>query len=250
MIHRQKRVLILGGTGDAKELARRLAESDLEVITSLAGRTHLLERPSGTVRTGGFGGVAGLTDYLQEQQVDCLIDATHPFAAQISFHAAAAAEAVNIPHLILLRPAWEKVEGDRWLDVDSHATAAATLPGLAPRIFLAIGRQELTSYVHLKDLWFLMRMVEPPLLNVAVPPGEILVERGPFSPTQESSLLLQYEIGAIVSKNSGGDATYAKIAAARELNIPVVMIQRPPIPEGNQVSDLDSVLQWVKNRLN
>jgi len=248
MVRQQKRVLILGGTGDAKELTTKLAAiPDVEVITSLAGRTRQAENSTGTLRVGGFGGIAGLTDYLQEQNIDLLIDATHPFAAQISFHAAAAAEATNIPRLMLIRPAWEQGEGDRWIEVNNHETAAAVLPELAQRIFLAIGRQELASYAHLNSLWFLMRMVEPPTVDAIVPAGEILLERGPFSLEQERSRLLQYGIRAIVSKNSGGQVTYAKIAAARELHLPVVMIQRPPAPEGEQVSDQESVLLWVKN---
>jgi precorrin-6A/cobalt-precorrin-6A reductase len=186
---------------------------------------------------------------LRKQQIDGLIDATHPFAAQISFNAAAAAAEVGIPHLMLIRPAWERTEGDRWIEVDDHEAAAATLPDLAQRIFLTIGRQELAAFAHLQDLWFLMRMIDPPLPDAAVPPGKLLLERGPFSLDEERSLLKQYQIGAIVSKNSGGDATYAKIIAARELGIPVVMIQRPPIPPGDSVADIESALAWLKNTL-
>ncbi|MGQ9869975.1 cobalt-precorrin-6A reductase [Leptodesmis sp.] len=246
----RKRVLILGGTGDATALAAQAATiAGVEVITSLAGRTQYPLVTSENTRIGGFGGVAGLTHYLQEQQIDGLIDATHPFAAQISCHAAAAAAAVGIPHLMLIRPAWERTEGDDWIEVDSHEAAAAKLPKLAQRIFLTIGRQELAAFAHLQDLWFLMRMIDPPLLNAAVPPGKLLLERGPFSLDNERSLLQQYEIGAIVSKNSGGNATYAKIIAARELGIPVVMIQRPPIPPGDIVADIESALSWLKNML-
>ncbi|MFP4121507.1 cobalt-precorrin-6A reductase [Coleofasciculus sp.] len=242
----RKRVLILGGTGDATALATRTTEiAGVEVITSLAGRTRQPTVASKNTRIGGFGGVAGLTDYLRDQKIDVLIDATHPFAAQISFHAAAAAAAVGIPHLMLIRPAWERTEGDRWIEVDSHEAAATVLPGIAQRIFLTIGRQELATFAHLQDLWFLMRMIDPPLPNVAVPPGKLLLKRGPFSLNNERSLLQQYEIGAIVSKNSGGDATYAKMIAARELGIPVIMIQRPPIPPGDIVADIDSALAWL-----
>jgi precorrin-6A/cobalt-precorrin-6A reductase len=150
---------------------------------------------------------------------------------------------------MLIRPAWERTEGDRWIEVDDHEAAAATLPDLAQRIFLTIGRQELAAFAHLQDLWFLMRMIDPPLPDAAVPPGKLLLERGPFSLDEERSLLKQYQIGAIVSKNSGGDATYAKIIAARELGIPVVMIQRPPIPPGDSVADIESALAWLKNTL-
>ncbi len=246
----RKRVLILGGTGDATALAARIAKiPGVEVITSLAGRTRQPIMPSENTRIGGFGGVAGLIEYLRKQQIDGLIDATHPFAAQISFNAADAATKIGIPHLMLIRPAWKRTAGDRWIEVDSYAAAATVLPGLAQRIFLTIGRQELAAFAHLQDLWFLMRMIDPPLLNAAVPPGKLLLEQGPFSLDEERSLLQRYEIGAIVSKNSGGDATYAKIIAARELGIPVVMIQRPPIPPGDMVADIESALVWLKKRL-
>ncbi|GAB4300146.1 MAG: cobalt-precorrin-6A reductase [Oscillatoriaceae cyanobacterium] len=250
-----KRVLILGGTGDAVELATRVAEiPGVQVITSLAGRTRQPTRPPEntpqiTQRIGGFGGVSGLTVYLQEQKIDVLIDATHPFAAQISFNGAAAAAALGIDHLMLIRPGWERTSGDRWIEVDSHTAAADILPEIAQRIFLTIGRQELAAWGHLQDLWFLMRMIEPPLPDAAVPPGKILLERGPFSVDNERSLLQQYQIGAIVSKNSGGNATYAKIIAARELGIPVVMIQRPVVPATDTVADIESALLWLKHRL-
>lgn len=244
-----KRVLILGGTGDATDLATRAAEiPGVEVITSLAGRTRQPGVSSATIRVGGFGGVAGLTDYLQKQQIDALIDATHPFAAQISRHAAVAAVEVNIPRLMLLRPAWQHTEGDDWIEVDSHEAAAAKLPELAQRIFLTVGRQELAAFAHLQH-WFLMRMIDPPPADAIVPPGKLLLERGPFTLHQERSLLQQYEIGAIVSKNSGGAATYAKIVAARELGIPVVMVQRPSAPIGEQVAEVESALLWIQNKL-
>lgn len=245
-----KRVLILGGTGEAAKLARKVAEiPDITVITSLAGRTPQPVVSSETSRIGGFGGIAGLTDYLRQQRIDFLIDATHPFAAQISGNAAAAAIQAGIPRLMLVRPAWEPTAGDRWIEVEDCEAAAPILPSLAQRIFLSIGRQELATFVHLEHLWFLMRAIAPPSPDDPVPPGKFLAERGPFSVNNERSLLQQYDIQAIVSKNSGGDATYAKIIAAREWGIPVVMIQRPPAPPGEQVSDVESTLLWLGNRL-
>ncbi|MEX0267546.1 cobalt-precorrin-6A reductase [Leptolyngbyaceae cyanobacterium UHCC 1019] len=241
----RKRVLILGGTGDAIELAARAAERPgVEVITSLAGRTRQPIVSSENTRIGGFGGVAGLVDYLREQQIDWLIDATHPFAAQISLNAAAAAAAMNIPHLMLIRPAWKPVAGDDWIEVDSNTAAAKVLSSLAQRIFLTIGRQELDAFAHLNG-WFLMRMIDPPLPDKPVPAGKVLLDRGPFSLENERSLLEKYEIGAIVSKNSGGTATYAKIVAARERQIPVVMVQRPPVPAGEKVADVESAIAWL-----
>ncbi len=243
-----KRVLILGGIGDSLKLTA-LASTipGLEVINSLAGRTRKPIITSTSTRIGGFGGVSGLTDYLREQKIDLLIDATHPFASQISWNAAIATSQINIPRLMLVRPPWKKMEGDRWVEVESNEVAARVLPELASRIFLSIGRQELGSYAHLKHLWFLIRTLDIPEPDSFVPPGKILTERGPFSLEEERSLLQKYEIEAVVSKNSGGDATYPKIIAARELGIPVVMIQRPSLPEGEQVSDVESAVSWLRN---
>jgi precorrin-6A/cobalt-precorrin-6A reductase len=240
-----KRLLILGGTGDATELAMQATEiPGVQVITSLAGRTH---QPTvlPNDRMGGFGGVSGLINYLQEQQIDLLIDATHPFAAQISCNAAAAAAEVGIPYLMLIRPDWHPIEGDRWFDVESNKAAAELLPALAQRIFLTIGRQELATFAHLQDLWFLMRMIDPPAPKTLVPPGKLILDRGPFALDRERALLQQHKIEAIVSKNSGGEATYVKIIAARELNLPVVMVQRPPPPNGKQLETLADALRWI-----
>jgi precorrin-6A/cobalt-precorrin-6A reductase len=243
-----RRVLILGGTGDAAELARRaVALPDLTVISSLAGRTEAPTVPVGPVRIGGFGGVEGLVNYLQQEQIDALIDATHPFAAQISWNAATAAQQVEIPFLMLIRPAWEPVAGDHWIETTSHEAAAQLLSDLAQRIFLTIGRQELAAFAHLTDRWFLMRMIDPPQPGSPVPPGELLLERGPFSLEHERALLQQYQIEAIVSKNSGGAATYAKIEAAREARLPVVMIQRPAMPVGRAVSTVDQAMAWLES---
>jgi precorrin-6A/cobalt-precorrin-6A reductase len=252
-----KRVLILGGTGEAAQLAAKAAEiPGVEVITSLAGRTRQPVSPSGAVRIGGFGGTAGLTHYLREQRIDLLIDATHPFAAQISFNATIAAAECGIPRLMLIRPAWQKVEGDseaqasadRWIEVDSVEAAAAVLPGLATRVFLTIGRQDLAAFAHLEDIWFLMRMIDPLAPDDIVPKGLLLLERGPFVLADERDLLRKYEIDAIVSKNSGGDATYAKIIAARELGILVVMVKRKAVPEGEQVPDVESAVEWLVSK--
>ncbi|WP_017303526.1 cobalt-precorrin-6A reductase [Spirulina subsalsa] len=245
-----KRVLILGGTGEASALAGKIeAIPGVEAIASLAGRTKdpiTLTTPS---RQGGFGGATGLANYLRREGIDFLIDATHPFAAQISFNAAQAASDCGIPRLMLSRPAWEKVPGDHWIEVESNQGAADILPGFAERVFLTIGRQELPTYAHLKDIWFLMRMIDPPPSNANIPPGQLLLARGPFSLESERSLLQDYQIGGLVSKNSGGHATYAKIIAARELGITVIMVKRPPVPEGEKVADVQSVLAWLETRL-
>jgi precorrin-6A/cobalt-precorrin-6A reductase len=246
-----KRVLILGGTREASKLIARASKIDgLETIASLAGRTRKPQLSSTTTRTGGFGGISGLTDYLQEQHIDLLVDATHPFAAEISFNAAIAAATVGIPYLILIRPPWEKTDGDRWIEVESNQEAAEVLSQLGHRrIFLTIGRQELAAYSRLQQFWFLMRAIDPPPPNIPLPPGKLLTERGPFSLDQERSLLQKYQIEVIVSKNSGGDATYAKIIAARELGIPVVIIKRPSLPQGERVGDEESAIFWLQNHI-
>ncbi len=244
------RVLILGGTGDAAELAAKVSViPGVEVITSLAGRTRQPSAPLGTVRVGGFGGSTGLAAYLCEQNIDLLIDATHPFAAQISWNAATAAAEVGIPHLMLVRPAWEKVAGDNWIEVESVEAAAKAIPATAKRVFLTIGRQQLAPFATLAETWFLMRSIDPPAPDTATPNGKLLLDRGPFSLEQERQLLREYQINAIVSKNSGGDATYAKIIAARELGIPVVMVHRLAMPLGEQVADVDSAVAWLAERL-
>lgn len=245
-----QRVLILGGTGEAAKLAAQAAVlPGVEVITSLAGRTRRPATPAGSVRIGGFGGDAGLVDYVRAQQIDLLIDATHPFAAHISFNAATAAHACGLPRLLLVRPAWQPVEGDRWMEVESITAAVSVLPCVAQRVFLTTGRQDLAAFAPLTDLWFLMRMIDSPTPDTPVPPGTLLLERGPFTLEDERELLKTYAIGAMVSKNSGGDATYAKIIAARELGLPVVMVQRPPVPSGAQVADVGQALEWLAQHL-
>ncbi|MBR8833653.1 MAG: cobalt-precorrin-6A reductase [Stigonema ocellatum SAG 48.90 = DSM 106950] len=244
------RVLILGGTGDAAALAAKASTiKGIEVITSLAGRTRQPSVPIGHVRIGGFGGEAGLAEYQRDMQIDFLIDATHPFATQISFNAAAAAAEVGVQRLMLVRPVWQKVRGDRWLEVDSVEAAAASLPNQAKRVFLTVGRQQLASFAHLDDIWFLMRLIDSPAPDALIPKGMLLCDRGPFALEHEREILLQHEIDTIVSKNSGGDATYAKIIAARELGVKIVMVKRPAIPPGEQVPDVDGALAWLIDKL-
>ena len=217
-----KRILLLGGTGDAAALAARLALfPGVEVMTSLAGRTQQPSALPGLTRIGGFGGSDGLASYLKEQQIRVLIDATHPFAAKISWNAALAATETCVPSLRLIRPAWERVMGDRWLAVASVEAAANAIPTDAKRIFLTIGRQQLAPFAALTQHWFLMRSIDPPTQGIALPRGELHLDRGPFTLENELTLLKEYAIDAIVSKNSGGAATYAKIVAARGLGLPV-----------------------------
>jgi precorrin-6A/cobalt-precorrin-6A reductase len=243
-----KRLLILGGTGDAARLIIQAAQvPGVDVIASLAGRTPQPNLPTVPFRLGGFGGVAGLTTYLQAGGIDLLIDATHPFAAQISWNAATAADAVGIPRLRLDRPPWDQEVADRWLEVPDYKAAAACLPNLAQRVFLTIGRQELAAFAEVKAVWFLMRMITTP--EGPVPEGELLLRQGPFTVADEIALMQAHRIGAIVSKNSGGAATYAKILAARELGLPVVMIPRSAMPPGTVVASVEAAIDWLQRQL-
>jgi precorrin-6A/cobalt-precorrin-6A reductase len=244
----KKRLLILGGTGEAVQLATKAAKiNEIEVITSFAGRTKQPTLPIGEVRIGGFGGESGLIEYIQQQKIDILIDATHPFAAQISWYAAAATAKSRLPHLMLVRPAWRQVAGDNWIEVTSNEEAAQKLPK-SDRVFLTIGRQELATFAHLQSQWFLMRMIDPPTAEALIPHGKILLEKGPFTLDHERQLLKEYQIDVIVSKNSGGDATFAKVIAARELKIPIIMVQRPAMPDVEQVADVEAAINWLSRQ--
>jgi precorrin-6A/cobalt-precorrin-6A reductase len=250
MIGVMKRLLILGGTGDALALAHQAIDlPGLDVITSLAGRTSTPKNLVGKVRIGGFGGETGLVEYLQTAQIDLVLDATHPFAAQMSWHGAGAARAVGIPWLMLIRPAWEQSSLDNWIEVASIEAAVTAIPTSAQRIFLTIGRQQLAPFSVLTDRWCLMRSIDPPDSNIQLPPGKLLLDRGPFSLEQERQLFKDYRIDVIVSKNSGGDATYAKVIAARELGLPIVMVQRPIVPEGETVPDVVGAIEWLCDQI-
>jgi len=245
-----KRLLILGGTGEAVALAARAAEvRGLEVITSLAGRTGRPKIPKGALRIGGFGGPSGLAAYLMDGRIDMVVDATHPFAACISRHAAEAALSAKLPFLMLVRPPWTKQAGDRWIEVDDVADAALALGDFGRRVFLTVGRQELDCFAGLKDTWFLVRLVERPVAAIPLPHGEIVTGRGPFTVEAEQSLITHHRIETLVSKNSGGNSTYAKIAAARALSLPVVMVRRPELPDAARVTDVNAAIDWVMRQL-
>ncbi len=221
------RVLLLGGTGEGASLAERLApRTDLEVTSSLAGRVQQPKALQGAARTGGFGGIDGLTSYIESNAIDVVIDVTHPFAATMSQHAEAACTATGVPLLAYLRPAWSATDGDCWQEVADVESAAKSIGLSSKRVFLAIGRQELRAFVGCVDAWFLVRAIDAP---TELPQRcEVILDRGPFKFADEVRLLQKYAIEILVSKNSGGESTYAKIAAARTLGIPVVIISRPP----------------------
>ncbi|MBP7241029.1 cobalt-precorrin-6A reductase [Amaricoccus sp.] len=229
-------VLILGGAGEARELARRLSgRPGLRVTLSLAGRTRAPEIPDAAarvgVRVGGFGGADGLADWLRAHAVAVLVDATHPFARRISGNAVRAAAAVAIPLVVLERPPWQAVPGDRWTRVPDMAAAAAALGDAPRRVFLAIGRQEVSAFRAASHHHYLVRSIEPVAPADLPPRAETLLARGPFAEADERALLAARGVEVVVAKNSGGDATYGKIAAARHLGLPVVLVDRPTRPE-------------------
>ncbi|MER9605762.1 cobalt-precorrin-6A reductase [Mesorhizobium sp. M0243] len=238
------RILILGGTTEARQLAGKLA-ARASVTLSLAGRTESPVAQGVPVRSGGFGGADGLADYLRKEPIDLLIDATHPYAAQISANAAQAARAAGVPILALRRPGWEPVEGDRWTEVNTSGDAARAL-GLAPRrVFLALGRQEVAAFEAAPQHHYLVRSVDAIEPKLAVPDASYLLARGPFREAEERALLEKQRIDVVVSKNSGGEATYGKIAAARALDLEVVMIQRPTLPDVPAAESVEALTVMV-----
>ena len=237
------KVLLLGGTGEARELAGLLAGAGVEVVSSLAGRTSDARVPVGEVRVGGFGGVSGLAGWLREHPVDAVIDATHPFAANITANAFSATREVGTPLLVLWRPGWAPEPGDNWHWVETASDAAELLPSLGTRAFLTIGRQGLDAFAG-TGLWTLARCVDPPEPRPTWCP--LILARGPFTLADEETILRDHDIDVLVTKDSGGPATAPKLTAARRLGIPVVVIRRPPLPAGPEVVEtVEEAVQWV-----
>lgn len=242
-------ILILGGTTEAYDLAAAfVARGGLRVVTSFAGRTKTPRLPAGEWRSGGFGGADGLAEYLRAEHFDAVIDATHPFAAAMAFNAAEACAQEGVKLLRLERAPWRPGPGDRWTEVDTLDEAAAILRRGAKRVLMAVGRQELAPFVSLDEIWFLIRSVEAPEPMPAFKHYELLLSRGPFEVADERELLRDKRIDTIVCKNSGGIATQAKLIAARELGIPVIMKRRPPRPELPIAYTIDDAMAWLKLR--
>lgn len=246
----KRRILILAGTSEARALAVRLcARQDLAVTLSLAGRTRDPLPLPGPTRVGGFGGVAGLVDYLRQSGIALLVDATHPFAEQISRNAHQAAAELGLPLLSLERPAWRPREGDRWIRVASVAEAVAALGARPRRVFLAIGRQEAGAFAAAPQHHYLVRSVEAVEPPLAVPRVDYLLARGPFAAEDEQALLEAKGIEVVVCKNSGGSATYGKLAAARKLGLEVVMIERAPAGTASRAESVEEALPLVDHLL-
>jgi len=237
-------LLILGGTAEAAALAAALA-GRLKVTSSLAGRTDHPAPLSGATRIGGFGGAAGLAAWIAAKAVDRVVDATHPFAATISAHAAAACAECRVPLLRLHRAAWRREPDDRWIEVNDMPSAAAALGQLGGRAFLTVGVQELAAFAGLDAVWKLIRLITPPRTGLDLGPHEILLGRGPFTLDEERRLLHCHGITLLVTKASGGAATEAKLVAAREAGLPVIMIRRPAQPGGTVVETVAAAVVWV-----
>jgi len=243
------RVLVLGGTAEASALAAKLAErTDIDAILSLAGRTAN-PRPSPLPRRiGGFGGAEGLVRWLTEHQTDAVVDATHPFAAMMSRNAAAACRRLGLPLLGLRRPPWRAEPGDRWIEVTTIADAVPAVGPAPRRVFLTIGRLELARFTTAPQHFYLVRSIEPIGDALPTPRVKTLLARGPFDEASERALLESEHIDIIVTKNSGGLATYAKIAGARALRLPVVVVARPEKPAVAQVESVAAALEWIDSQ--
>ena len=246
------RLLLLGGTSEASRLARLLAgRDDLVVITSLAGRTAAPAAQPGLMRVGGFGGTDGLAAYLRRERISLVVDATHPFAAVMRWHAFEACQSVGVPRMRVERPAWSAGPGDLWTDVTTVGEAAEVVAsGSSRHVFLTIGRSDLGAFaiaVDRRRRW-LIRSIDPPEA-LLLSPARVVLDRGPFSEDSEVELMAGSGVDLLVSKNSGGDATAAKLAAARRIGIGVVMVGRPPSPPGPVASKADEAACWVAQHL-
>ena len=244
------RILILGGTTQARELAERLAKrADLEVIVSLAGRTKSPAPQPVPVRTGGFGGVAGLAKYLGDERIGALVDATHPYANIMSANAAAAARQAGVALIAFRRPPWRAVAGDRWTEALDVADAVHRLGERPRRVFVTLGRTELAPLSRAPQHFYLIRSVDPVEPPLPLPRVNYVTDRGPFSAADDRALMSAHAIDAVIAKNSGGTATYGKIAAARALGIDVIMLRRPAPPDAPAVETVEEVIAWLDHAI-
>ncbi|TDB80195.1 cobalt-precorrin-6A reductase [Actinomadura sp. KC216] len=240
------RVLILGGTAEARDLAAWLSDvPGVHAVSSLAGRVTDPRLPAGDVRVGGFGGPAGLAAWLREHRIDRLVDATHPFAERMSASAAEASALAGVPLLALRRPGWREEDGDDWRRVPSLREAAAALPGGA-RAFLTTGRSGIPVFAARTDVWFLARSVDPP--EAPVPSNvRVLLSRGPYTVDGERALIREHRLDVLVTKDSGGTMTRAKLTAARAYRLPVIMVDRPRPPGGVETTgDVAAAARWAQ----
>ncbi len=237
-------LLILGGTTEASALARRVAEAGMRAVFSYAGRVNRPRAQPIPVRVGGFGGVDGLAQYLRANAITHVIDATHPFAAQMSTHAVAACQRADVPLLALTRAAWQATPQDRWTVLPDIGAAVAALAGPPQQVFLAVGRMHLAAFALQPQHRYLLRLVDEPDA-LPLPDCQVVVDRGPFSAQADKELMQRHDIELVVSKNAGGAGARSKIDAARDLDLPVLMIDRPAIPPRAEVQTPDQVMRWL-----
>lgn len=243
MRNKKKKILILGGTGEARRLADLLLKNGYHPVTSLAGVTKEPNLPSGEVRTGGFGGVDGMVAYIKKEGISAIADATHPFAQKITRNGFNAANEADIPYVRVDRRAWKPLEGERWTIVGDVEGASRALAKDA-RVFVTIGRKELDKFAVRDDLSVLARSIDEP--DMDVPENWKFIQgRPPFTVKDEKDLMAGYKIDTLVCKNSGGKAVSAKLQAARELGIRVIMIERPVLENIRKVRSIDQVLQFL-----
>ncbi|SLN55418.1 Precorrin-6A reductase [Roseivivax jejudonensis] len=238
-------LLILAGTTEATALAQAAAEAGLAGTVSFAGRVARPRRQPLPQRVGGFGGPEGLATYLRAEGITHLIDATHPFAAQMSRNAVAGAAMARVPLLALTRPVWTEAPGDDWIRVPDIAAAVATLDRPATSVLLAVGRMHLADFAPNPQHRYLLRLVDPPDVPPPFPRHHVIVDRGPFDTGSDRALMTDHDIRIVVSKNAGGSGAYAKIAAARDLGLPVVMIDRPALPARPEVGTVAEAMDWI-----
>ena len=238
------RALILGGTADASLLAAEIARAGLGAVYSYGGRTRAPADQPLPTRIGGFGGVSGLADYIRSENITHVIDATHPFAAEMSRNAVAASTQTSTPLIALERAPWTKAPGDNWNEVADVSAAATALPEAPAKVFLAIGRQHIAPFAAKPQHSYTLRFVDPP--DALLPfVADVIVSRGPFLLDGELEMMRERGIVWIVARNSGGDGARAKIDAARMLGLPVIMISRPELPERRRVESVAEVMQWL-----
>lgn len=230
-------------------MAQAVQARGLTAQMSFAGRVERPKRQPLPTRIGGFGGVDGLTAFLRDQSITHVIDATHPFAAQMSRNAVAACAQCAVPLIALNRPPWEPREGDQWLNVPDIAGAVEALAGPPRHVMLAVGRMHLAEFAPNPQHQYLLRLVDPPQSPLPLPNTHVLVSRGPFTEAGDRALMEAHEIDLVVSKNSGGSGAYAKIAAARSLGLPVIMIQRPDIGPRPEAASVEAVLSWIAHHV-
>ncbi|WP_282092692.1 cobalt-precorrin-6A reductase [Epibacterium ulvae] len=238
-------ILLLGGTTEASQMAACLAKAGRRAVFSYAGRTKRPVLQPLPMRQGGFGGVAGLVDYITSKKITHVIDATHPFAAQMSAHAVAACHETGARLCALQRPVWQAGPEDRWQPVADIAAAVAALPEQGARVFLAIGKQTLDPFVAKAHNFYLLRLVDPPVADLPLPYAQAVIARGPFDVDGDLALMRAHNITHVVAKNAGGRGAVAKLKAARNLKLPVILIERPQVPDRQIFDTVADVMEWL-----